>query len=81
MRSHFQFLQHTYAEAILSYLSQLGHERRTRPPLSTHLCEQLPPLTLYIGGTAQDATRDEYVTLCGRKLHLDCCPLVCRGFC
>ncbi len=62
MRSHFQFLQHTYAEAILSYLSQLGHERKTRPPLPTPLGGS-ERTTLYIGGTAQDAARYEYVTL------------------
>jgi hypothetical protein len=61
MRSHFQFLQH--AEAILSYLSQLGHERRTRPPLPAHLNKQERSTTLYIGGTARDATHYKYVTL------------------
>ena len=61
MHSHFQFLQH--AEAILSYLSHLGHERRTRPPLPTHRHGRGRSSTLYIGGTAKDATRYGYVTL------------------
>ncbi len=61
MRSHFQFLEH--AEAILSYLSQLGHEQKTRPPLPADLCGQGRSSTLCIGGTAQDATRYGYVTL------------------
>ena len=73
MRSHFQFLEH--AEAILSYLSQLGHERKTRPP-SADLCGQ---------GRPSDAVHRRHGPGCdslwvchsgGRKPYLDCRPLV-----
>lgn len=61
MRSHFQFFQ--YAEAILSYLSELGQKRKAVGSLPKQVQTRLGSPTLCIGGTSEDVGRYDYVTL------------------